>query len=212
MTRTDSNNARPDYSFETAHIKAGHKSVAGVDEAGRGPWAGPVVAAAVVLDAKNIPAGLNDSKKLTAAKREILFEQIQQTSQIGVGLVSAKEIDRVNILQATMKAMSQALDNLPELPAFALIDGNKAPPVSMPCQTIKKGDARSLSIAAASIIAKVTRDQMMKEMDDRYPGYNFARHKGYGTAIHAKALEKRGPCREHRLSFAPLRALENRQK
>lgn len=207
MARIDSKKFSPDFSFETVHLKAGHKLVAGVDEAGRGPWAGPVVAAAVILDVKNIPDGLNDSKKLTEAKREMLFEKIQATAKVGVGIVSSKEIDKINILQATMKAMAQALNELPHQPTIALIDGNKAPPVQIPCETIKKGDARSLSIAAASIIAKVTRDRMMKELDNQYPGYQFARHKGYGTAIHASALEKLGLCPQHRASFAPIRAL-----
>ncbi len=212
MTPTDSNSYSPDYSFETAHINAGHKQIAGVDEAGRGPWAGPVVAAAVILDARNIPAGLNDSKKLSQVKREVLFEQIQATSQIGVGIVSSAKIDQINILQATLLAMSQALNNLPAPPTIALIDGNKAPPVQITCQTIKKGDARCLSIAAASIIAKVTRDAMMKELDEQYPGYQFARHKGYGTAIHAAVLEQLGPCHEHRRSFAPIRTLLAKSK
>jgi len=210
MKRTDSKKLAPDFSFEASHLKAGHKLIAGVDEAGRGPWAGPVVAAAVILDVENIPAGLNDSKKLNEAKREMLFEQVYQTSQVGVGIVSSAEIDKINILQATLRAMAQALENLPGSPTIALIDGNKAPPVKILCETIKKGDARSLSIAAASIIAKVTRDQIMKEMDNQFPGYQFARHKGYGTAIHASALEKLGPCPQHRMSFAPIRALANK--
>ena len=210
MKRTDSKKLAPDFSFEAAHLKAGHKLIAGVDEAGRGPWAGPVVAAAVILDVENIPAGLNDSKKLNEAKREMLFEQIQTTSQVGVGIVSSVEIDEINILQATLQAMSQALENLPGSPTIALIDGNKAPPVKILCETIKKGDARSLSIAAASIIAKVTRDRLMKEMDNQFPGYSFARHKGYGTAVHASALEKLGPCPQHRMSFAPIRVLANK--
>ncbi len=210
MKRTDSKKPIPDFSFEAAHLKAGHKLVAGVDEAGRGPWAGPVVAAAVILDVDNIPAGLNDSKKLNEAKREMLFEQIQTTSQVGVGIVSSVAIDEINILQATLQAMAQALENLPGSPAIALIDGNKAPVVKILCETIKKGDARSLSIAAASIIAKVTRDQIMKEIDCQFPGYQFSRHKGYGTAIHASALKKLGPCPQHRMSFAPIKALANK--
>ena len=207
MAKTDSNKQAPDFSFETVHLDAGHKVVAGVDEAGRGPWAGPVVAAAVILDADNIPEGLNDSKKLSHAKRELLFDQIRATSRTAIGIVSSTEIDRINILQATLKAMVIALEELPLRPAVALIDGNKAPPTDIICQTIKKGDAKSLSIAAASIIAKVTRDAMMEEMDRQYPGYDFARHKGYGTAIHAKALARLGPCPQHRMSFAPIRAL-----
>ncbi len=210
MAAIDSKTFTPDFSFETVHLNAGYQVVAGVDEAGRGPWAGPVVAAAVILDVENIPDGLNDSKKLNETRREQLFAQIQSTAQMGVGIVSSVQIDKINILQATMQAMCKALANLPVTPEVALIDGNKAPPVQIPCETIKKGDARSLSIAAASIIAKVTRDRIMKEMDNEYPGYSFARHKGYGTAIHASALEKLGPCPEHRTSFAPIRALLDR--
>lgn len=207
MKTTDSKKTVPDFTYETAHLKTGQGLVAGVDEAGRGPWAGPVVAAAVILDAKNIPDGLNDSKKLTEAKREMLFDQIKATSKVGIGIVNSSTIDQINILQATMQAMSQSLSDLPDQPAIALIDGTKAPPVKMVCETIKKGDSKSLSIAAASIIAKVTRDRIMKEMDCQFPGYSFARHKGYGTAIHATALKKLGPCPQHRFSFAPIRAL-----
>ncbi len=207
MNQIDSKKQKPDFSFETVHLDAGRSPVAGVDEAGRGPWAGPVVAAAVILDRDNIPEGLNDSKKLTEARREVLFDQIRETSEFGIGIIEASEIDRINILQATLQAMSNAIAELPRPPMVALIDGNKAPPLEYQSETIKKGDARSLSIAAASIIAKVTRDRMMKELDLQFPGYSFARHKGYGTAIHAAALEKLGPCPQHRKSFAPIRAL-----
>jgi ribonuclease HII len=199
--------SKPDFSFELSHLQAGAKIIAGVDEAGRGPWAGPVVAGAVILDLDNYPVGLNDSKKLSAAKREILFEQLQDCARIGVGIVDVDEIDQINILQATMKAMAQAVRALPGKVEVALIDGNRAPDLSCRCQTIKKGDALSLSIAAASIIAKVTRDRMMKQLDETFPGYQFSRHKGYGTAIHAAALEKLGVCPQHRKSFAPIRAI-----
>lgn len=185
----------------------GHGPVCGVDEAGRGPWAGPVVAAAVVLDAARIPPGLNDSKKLTHERREALFPAIMAAAQVGVGIVSAAEIDTVNILQATFRAMERAVAALPAAPHFALIDGNRAPKLSCPCRTVISGDSLSLSIAAASIIAKVTRDRMMMELDQRHPGYGFAAHKGYGTAAHAAALARLGPCAEHRRSFKPIAAL-----
>ncbi|MDE2385761.1 MAG: ribonuclease HII [Alphaproteobacteria bacterium] len=181
--------------------------VCGVDEAGRGPWAGPVCAAAVILDQANIPAGLNDSKKLTEARREALFPLIMATADVGVGLVSAAEIDALNILQATYLAMNRAVAALKQQPALALIDGNRAPKLACATQTIVGGDGKSLSIAAASIIAKVTRDRLMTRLDHAFPAYGFARHKGYGTAAHAAALRQHGPCTEHRRSFAPIKAL-----
>ena len=197
----------PDLSFELA---SAHTIICGIDEAGRGPWAGPVCAAAVVLDQRNIPEGLNDSKKLTEAKRELLFPEIMRAADVGVGLVSAAEIDEINILQATYLAMSRAVAALKSKPTLALIDGNRAPKLFCATQTIIGGDAKSLSIAAASIIAKVTRDRLMCELDKIYPTYGFARHKGYGTAAHAAALAKYGPCTEHRKSFAPIRVLLSR--
>jgi ribonuclease HII len=199
--------SQPDLSFERAGLASGHITVCGVDEAGRGPWAGPVCAAAVILNESNIPTGLNDSKKLTEAKREALFPLILASADVGVGLVSAAEIDVLNILQATYLAMSRAVAALKLKPTLALIDGNRAPKLSCPAQTIIGGDAKSLSIAAASIIAKVTRDRLMCEMDGIFPAYGFARHKGYGTAAHSAALKQHGPCTEHRKSFAPIRAL-----
>ena len=197
----------PSFSFELAARSSGHAIICGVDEAGRGPWAGPVCAAAVILDSANIPAGLNDSKKLTEAKREKLFPEIMRVADVGVGLVSAAEIDEINILQATYLAMNRAVAALKAKPSLALIDGNRAPKLFCATQTIIDGDGKSLSIAAASIIAKVTRDRLMIEMDAVYPAYGFARHKGYGTAAHAAALAKHGPCTEHRKSFAPIRVL-----
>ena len=197
----------PSLQYELA---ATHAIICGIDEAGRGPWAGPVCAAAVVLDQRNIPEGLNDSKKLTEAKRELLFPEIMRAADVGVGLVSAAEIDEINILQATYLAMSRAVAALKSKPTLALIDGNRAPKLFCATQTIIGGDAKSLSIAAASIIAKVTRDRLMCELDKIYPTYGFARHKGYGTAAHAAALAKYGPCTEHRKSFAPIRVLLSR--
>ena len=198
---------KPDFTFEIAACEKGHAIICGVDEAGRGPWAGPVCAAAVILDTGNIPAGLNDSKKLTEAKREALFPLIMAAADVGVGLVSAAEIDEINILQATYLAMSRAVASLRTKPTLALIDGNRAPKLFCATQTIICGDAKSLSIAAASIIAKVTRDRLMCELDKAFPAYGFARHKGYGTAAHAAAMAQHGPCTEHRKSFKPIRAL-----
>ena len=194
---------RPNFSFEQAAIAQGH-IVCGVDEAGRGPWAGPVVAAAVVLDPLNIPLGLNDSKKLTVVKREVLFSPIMASAHVGVGIVEAVEIDRINILQATYRAMKLAIGNLTQQPCLALVDGNCAPPLSIRVQTIIGGDGISLSIAAASIIAKVTRDRIMQDLHKQYPQYGFASHKGYGTAAHLSALQQHGPCSVHRMSFKPI--------
>lgn len=197
----------PDFSFELA---AGVAPVCGVDEAGRGPWAGPVVAAAVILDSAHIPSGLNDSKKLTEKKREALFPFIMEGAVVGIGIADASRIDRDNILAATMWAMQQAVEKLGVRPQLALIDGNRAPKLACKAQTIIEGDGRSLSIAAASIIAKVTRDRMMVALDQVHPGYGFAAHKGYGTAAHQAALARLGPCPQHRRSFAPIRALTER--
>jgi ribonuclease HII len=197
----------PDFSFETLARSDGHTFICGIDEAGRGPWAGPVVAAAVVLDAANIPHGLNDSKKLNHEKRDALFDPIMRCADVGIGIVSACDIDEINILQATYRAMVIAVQSLKHPPTLALVDGNRAPLLPCKVETIIKGDAKSLSIAAASIIAKVTRDRIMIGMDKQYQGYGFAAHKGYGTAAHAAALARLNPCPEHRKSFAPIRAL-----
>lgn len=195
----------PDFSFERAAHVRGFACVCGIDEAGRGPWAGPVVAAAVVLDPKHIPNGLNDSKKLTEAKREALYPVIMAQAQVGIGIADVARIDRDNILAATLWAMGEAVRSLTIAPSLALVDGNRAPLLPCPAETIIEGDGRSLSIAAASIIAKVTRDRMMVALDAIHPGYGFARHKGYGTADHQAALSKLGPCPAHRISFAPIK-------
>jgi ribonuclease HII len=187
-------------------MRKGARLVCGIDEAGRGPWAGPVVAAAVVLDPKRIPDGLNDSKKLSEARRAALFEPIMASARVGIGIAEVDRIDRDNILQATLWAMAQALDQIGDV-ALALVDGNRAPVLPCPVQTIIEGDAKSLSIAAASIIAKVTRDRIMVGHDEAYPGYGFARHKGYGTALHQEALRRHGVTPLHRTSFAPIAAL-----
>jgi ribonuclease HII len=199
--------ARPDFSCELDALDRGYGIVCGIDEAGRGPWAGPVVAAAVILDPQNIPPGLDDSKKLNDARREYLFDKIISSAQVGVGIGDEVRIDRDNILAATMWAMAEAVRGLPCAPDFALVDGNRNPALSCPVQTIVSGDARSLSIAAASIIAKVTRDRIMIRLDQDFPAYGFARHKGYGTAAHHAALQRVGACVHHRKSFAPIAKL-----
>ena len=196
----------PDLSAEQSAWAEGLRDVCGIDEAGRGPWAGPVVAAAVVLNPDDIPAGLRDSKALTEARREALLDPIMKAARVGIGIAEADRIDRDNILQATFWAMSEALSQLDGV-ALALIDGNRAPKLPCRTQTIIKGDATSLSIAAASIIAKVTRDRIMAAHDVTYPDYGFARHKGYGTPLHQAALARHGPCPLHRKSFAPIAAL-----
>jgi ribonuclease HII len=197
---------QPTYDLEAEALADGFASVAGVDEAGRGPWAGPVVAAAVVLDSDAIPTGLNDSKALSPARRDALYDDIMASAEVGIAIGTVERIDRDNILNATMWAMSDALSRLAAPPAIALIDGNRQPDACCPCRTIVKGDACSLSIAAASIVAKVYRDRLMQQLDHDHPGYGFARHKGYGTAQHSQALARLGPCPAHRRSFAPVRA------
>jgi len=198
---------KPHFKTEKAAFAEGHLFVCGVDEAGCGPWAGPVSAAAVILNPKKIPKGLNDSKQLTHERREELFAVIMDSAEVGVGLASAAEIDEMNILQARFLAMSRAVACLTSMPTLALVDGNRAPKLSCTVKTIIDGDAISQSIAAASIIAKVTRDRLMHEMDKLFPHYGFAQHKGYGTEFHQQALAAHGPCTEHRKSFAPIRAL-----
>ena len=198
--------ALPDFKFEQEALDRGHAIICGIDEAGRGPWAGPVVAAAVILDARNIPPGLDDSKKLKEYQREALFAPIMATAQVGVAMADVARIDRDNILAATLWAMAEALRQLGDV-SLALVDGNRAPQLPCAVQTIIGGDAKSLSIAAASIIAKVTRDRLMIGLDQQFPHYGFARHKGYGTAAHHSALLVHGPCIHHRQSFKPVAAL-----
>ncbi len=199
----------PDFTIELEAMRNGARHVCGIDEAGRGPWAGPVIAAAVVLDPDCIPAGLDDSKKLTEARREALFEPILASARVGIGIADVERIDRDNILAATLWAMGQAMQQIDGVD-LALVDGNRAPQLPCPVQTIVEGDARSLSIAAASIIAKVTRDRIMIGHDATYPLYGFARHKGYGTAFHQDALRRHGPTPLHRKSFAPVAAFFSR--
>jgi ribonuclease HII len=178
--------------------------IAGVDEAGRGPLAGPVVAAAVVLDPNIIPHGLADSKMLDAEGRRALHQAIVATSRVGIGIAEVDRIDAENILNASLWAMAQAVAQLPCHPKLVLVDGNKAPALSQPCRAIVRGDAKCASIAAASIVAKVTRDAMMAELGRSFPGYGFERHKGYGTAEHHAAIERLGITPHHRRSFRPV--------
>ena len=188
--------------FERIYYGQGYQRIAGVDEVGRGPLAGPVVAAAVILPKEGIGQELFDSKAISSKKREALYESIlSEALGIGIGIIGQDEIDRLNILQATLKAMALAIENLPILPDFVLIDGPHGPKVPIPQKPIRKGDQLSNSIAAASIIAKVTRDRMMLECHQKYPQYNFAKHKGYGTKEHRKAIEKFGICELHRKTF-----------
>ncbi|MDD9991985.1 MAG: ribonuclease HII [Rhodospirillales bacterium] len=198
---------QPDLSLERA---AGGR-VAGVDEAGRGPWAGPVVAAAVVFGVGDPPpqvhAMITDSKLLTAEQRAALKPVILTFADAAVGIASVAEIDSMNILQATLLAMRRAVARLAEIPDLALVDGNRAPHLRCPVRTVVGGDRKSLSIAAASIVAKVTRDRLMARLAADYPGYGWARNAGYGTAEHRAGLARLGPCVHHRRSFRPIREL-----
>ncbi len=191
--------------FEQRLRAQGFRVIAGLDEAGRGPWAGPVVAAAVVLPPKKKWMGLDDSKKLSPEKREKIFSLLlKREAAVGVGIVDAAEIDRLNILRASLKAMEQAVSNLPISPEFLLIDGLHSLTLPLSQQAIPKGDSRCQSIAAASIVAKVTRDRLMMAYHDQYPHYNFAKNKGYGTQEHLQAIRQYGYCPLHRQSFKPV--------
>jgi len=188
--------------FETHYWAEGIQWLAGVDEAGRGPLAGPVVAAAVVFDPYVLIEGVTDSKKLSASRREELYHEIiEKAAGVGIGTVSPREIDRMNILQATLKAMCEAVENLPISPDFILVDGRDLPEWEYAARAIIGGDGLSFSIAAASIIAKVTRDRLMIAYDELYPAYHFAKNKGYGTKEHIQALQQFGPSEIHRKSF-----------
>jgi ribonuclease HII len=192
--------------LEQEALRRGYSTIAGIDEAGRGPLAGPVVAAAVILPAGLIIPGVDDSKKLTAAQREQLFEVIHREAiSVGVGIGDHDMVDRINILQATLTAMRMAASQLTPTPDFLLIDGISGIPMNIPQRTVKKGDSLSISIAAASIIAKVTRDRMMVEFDAVYPGYGFAEHKGYGAASHLAAIAQLGPSPIHRKTFGGVK-------
>ncbi len=202
----------PDLSLELAAIADGFGVVCGVDEAGRGSWAGPVVAGAVVLVREplsdEIRLGVDDSKKLKPAARYSLFEILRSQARIGIGVARVEEIDELNILQATFLAMRRAVDDLGvPVPELALVDGNNSPKLPCAVRTVVKGDGRSLSIAAASIAAKVTRDHLMTVLDRQYPGYGWAHNAGYGTAKHKSALQNLGVTPVHRKSFAPIRKI-----
>ena len=188
--------------YEQKARERGYKTVCGIDEAGRGPLAGPVYAAAVILPFRCSIEGLNDSKKLSEKKRERLFGVIQEEAiAYGIGYATEKEIDEINILQATYLAMKRAVEALPVPASWALVDGNRMPPLPIPGETIVKGDAKSASIAAASILAKVSRDRIMRELGEKYPEYDFSSHKGYGTKGHYDAIKAYGVLPEHRKSF-----------
>ena len=194
----------PDFNLE----RAAGGCVAGIDEAGRGPLAGPVIAAAVILDPETLPGmlrdGIDDSKVLTKSRREELFAALRRYAHIGIGGASAAEIDRINILAATLRAMGRAVDALGIVPDLALIDGNRTPELACPATAVVRGDQASLSIAAASIVAKVTRDRIMAALARRHPGFGWERNAGYGTAEHKQALTRLGVTPHHRKTFAPI--------
>ncbi len=189
-------------SYEKEAISKGYKAVCGVDEAGRGPLAGPVCAAAVILPENTIIEGVNDSKKLSEKKREALFDVIkEQALSYSIAFASVEEIEEINILNATMLAMKRAVEGLDVKADYAMIDGNRLPDLSIDSEFIIKGDAKSMSIACASILAKVSRDRLLYKYAEEYPEYLFDKHKGYGTKAHVEAIKKYGPCLYHRLSF-----------
>ena len=190
----------PDFSLEDA---AGGV-VAGIDEAGRGPWAGPVVAAAVILERGAVPAGVDDSKVLSRKRRETLYDVLLGAARVGVGSAGVDEIDSLNILAASLLAMQRAVADLGAVPDLALVDGNRAPRLPCPVRCVVRGDALSLSVAAASIAAKVTRDRLMADLARTHPGYGWERNAGYGTREHRAALESLGVTPQHRRSFAPI--------
>jgi ribonuclease HII len=195
---------RPTFARERAAMKRGVFPVAGCDEAGRGPLAGPVVAAAVILDPKNIPRGLDDSKKLTPDRRTVLFERICARAEVAVAFASPDRIDRDNILRASLWALAQAVRSLPRRPALVFVDGRDRIDIGCECRPVIGGDALVLSIAAASIVAKVTRDRLMTRLGLAHPGYGFERHMGYSVPEHCAALARLGPTIHHRRSFAPV--------
>lgn len=201
----------PDFSLEDTARSNGHGLICGIDEAGRGPWAGPVIAGAVILDAgKMTPeliTGLDDSKTLKPARREELLKGLKACARIGVGRAGVAEIDDLNILQATMLAMARAVGGLSVVPDLALVDGNREPDLDCRVQCVVRGDGKSLSIAAASIVAKVTRDRIMAGLAETFPGYGWERNAGYGTREHQGALAALGVTSEHRKSYAPIRKI-----
>ncbi|MBE7556572.1 MAG: ribonuclease HII [Anaerolineales bacterium] len=204
--------ALPNLDKEIALREQGFRFIAGLDEVGRGAWAGPVVAAAVMLpldrpDLAVVLTGLDDSKKLRPNQRERFFELVHEVAlAVGVGLVSAERVDKLNVLEATRQAMQQALSTLKVLPDYLLLDHVRLPAVALPQDAFPKADRLSLTVAAASVVAKVTRDRLMVQYNGEYPGYAFDRHKGYGTAAHQVALAELGPCPLHRMSYRPVAA------
>lgn len=203
-TGTRGHRAGPSFELEAAEIALGRGPVAGIDEAGRGPWAGPVVAAAVILNPDEIPLGLDDSKALDEAARDAAYARIVRSVRYGIGIADVARIDRDNILQATLYAMGEAVSALAVVPGLAIVDGNRVPMLACPARAIVRGDARCLSIAAASIVAKVTRDRIMVALGKEFPGYGFERHKGYGVPEHKAALARLGVTPHHRRSFKPV--------
>jgi ribonuclease HII len=198
--------SQPSDRLEKIARQNGATLIAGVDEVGRGPLAGPVVTAAVVFQSTTYPSGLNDSKRLSARARVALFDEILATASVSIAVASLRRIEEMNILHASLWAMTRAICGLPTLPDHVLVDGNKAPAnMPCPCQIVIGGDAVSVSISAASIVAKVTRDRLMENVALVYPQYGFERHMGYGTPSHLAALREHGPCPQHRRGFAPVR-------
>lgn len=200
--------------WERNATRRGFKFIAGVDEAGRGPLAGPVVAAACILPKDTLIEGIDDSKKLSVSERSQIFQKILSFADIdyGIGIVDSLIIDQINILQATFQAMLIAISRLSQKPDFLLVDGDKMPSAQLPGQAIIQGDSLSQSIAAASIIAKETRDQLMRAFDEQWPQYHFSAHKGYATEEHLLAIQKYGPCPIHRMSFDPLKSLYPKER
>lgn len=195
----------PDYSLELAATTGGATIVCGVDEVGRGPLAGPVMAAAVILDPANIPEGLNDSKRLTAKRRESLYDQILEAADVGFGEASVEEIDEINILQASHLAMVRAIQDLKQVPDHVLVDGNRLPKsLTISAEAIVKGDAKSVSISAASIVAKIRRDRLMMALSQQFPGYGWDRNQGYPTQEHRDSIHRLGITPHHRRSFKPI--------
>ena len=197
----------PDLSIEKNKNNLNYKLIAGVDEAGRGPWAGPVYSAAVILDISKIPAEINDSKKMSEKKRDEIYSRIVSEHHYSIGVADVNEIDELNILQASLLSMKRAITNLHLYPDFVLIDGVHRPNLDVDSENIIRGDSKSLSIAAASIIAKVERDRFMKKIDEEYPCYNWKKNKGYGTKEHQNALNIHGISKHHRKSFSPIRKI-----
>jgi ribonuclease HII len=210
VARGAASSARPTFRRERALFKQGVWPVAGCDEAGRGPLAGPVVAAAVILDPRRVPKGLDDSKRLSPQIREALFAEICATAAVAVAIAPPERIDRDNILRASLWAMAQAARALPDMPRHVYVDGRDPIDVACICEAVIGGDGKVASIAAASIVAKVTRDRLMIHLAAEHPGYGFESHMGYGVPAHLEALRRLGPCRHHRQSFAPVAALIDR--